>query len=727
MTVQPKLAHLEDTLGQLAIDVLQSRYHYHDLVMSGPINQQAEYLPDAVHVTRLYAEALIAEGFTLNHDEMHAVYFWLTEPFGLEGRKRIDTAELHRLEGVLLLGPEHDIVMPRIKSLCEQRLINNHNHFVISGSNQQPGDTLWAIRALTTAAKCDTPFVQQDATPEHLLALLEPQLDQLYLDDDLALVLNLFYRLMDGKPDVERLKPSINQICDAASKNKGLWYVNQNTEWLIGHMIDQRLAPVEVADHREDFREMILRSCKIIQMLAPLRPLFPDTALAETLDTAMKLWWNTFAGERAHERLLSFFPRPYDLDYLKVLYTTVITLRAYLGQPLREWNWSYGYRRYTDTVIYEDDEDESCIKDALRKWLKVELDGKPQSLNLGMSDTNVVRVQPYIAKPGEDDNGRLYSGDETVVVKFGPAEEIERERKSYANLPAKLKSFCVRLPDTVYHKGQRAFVIIPDLRNYSTLYELLHRQAALDKSLPAELATFLVEMHRGGMPDDVRPMAPGRLADLYFIPMYQQAERVFNYLRYIENNQASAGLKPEIDYMYEDFHTRLGDLIRHQGKLEGLPVAYMHGDLNTRNIMIRPNRGYGHRFDFKLIDLEKFENEGDAAIDAGEFWVDLRVITTQNPRLAQSDSVKLLRREMDAAYQAFAQKRGDDLFGIRLLLAQGRMLIRVAKGRVKFGNTQLEQNQFEHARDIANEILIYMRESIGLLGDVVGELENVPD
>src|SRR4029079_17153781 len=150
----------------------------------------------------------------------------------------------------------------------------------------------------------------------------------------------------------------------------------------------------------------------------------------------------------------------------------------------------------------------------------------------------------------------------------------------------------------------------------------------------------------------------------------------------------------------------IGNLVRHQLELEDFPLACMHGDLHTRNIMVRrlkrsENPERDNEIDFKLIDLEKFRRSGDAALDAGELLVDLEILRATRNNDPARDPHAALIHAVEQTYADFAAEREDKTFAIRMQLGQARSIIRIAKGRTKQGELSLKESRKGHAIRVA--------------------------
>jgi len=715
---KPRLPDLEQTVGDLVLDLLRAPRLYPEMVRSAPLDQRGEVAPDAVRVTQHYVAGLLAYGFDVSHEELLETTLWFATRFPSETRSRVDSVEMTRLEALLLLDAPEDCILPRLEQLVRQRTIGG-DHFVIEGRGSD-FDTLWSLKVLELADERD--LLNGLVDREQLRQLAGRVIAGTPLDKDLALALRLRHKLAGGLRHTQM--QSLEKLLRVAERTGGMWGLDQDMLWVAECMRQQNLTAGDFATNRDVLREAILSTCYVIENLMPLAAEYP--ALQEPLQAAMELWWGVFHGRNAVNTLRALFPVPY--DYLMILTRTLVAVRAYLGAPLIQWGAAYVHRKLAEVELEQIAQpDRASIREAVRKWLRVDLEGEPERLRLGMSDSDILRVKPRIANPMiADESGALnipYA--DTVIVKYGPRVEIDRERANYDRLPASIRP-CFAIVPQPSHQDERgrAFLILQDLNRYRTLDEMLWRVPQARPEIAAELGPFLIWMH-AGQHRKTSPAPYGLLWELYLLPMQEHIGRIFTY---IQDNALLDQRKLEQAHLLK--HTlldQMGSLVRHQLKLEGFPIAYMHGDLHSRNIMVRRlrprERGDDTRaLDFKLIDLEKLRLDGDAALDGGELLADLKL--TMNSLKGASDRRPLeeLSEAIAAAYAALAADRGDETFAMRLELAQARALIRVAKGRTKAGQAALLESRRAPAINIAHEALDLASAAIGHLGRVLDAL-----
>ncbi len=709
-----KLPELEQTVGDLVLDLLRAPRRYPEMVRSASVNPQGDIAPDAVRITQHYVAGLLAYGFDVTNEELQETTLWFATDFPSEHRQRVDGVEMTRLEALLLLDAPEDYILPRLEQLVRQRTMTG-DHFVIEGRSDF--DTLWSLKVLQLA---DQRGILNGLVDQNQLRQLAGRvIAGTPLDKDLALALRL-RRDLAGQLRQTQLQ-ALERLLRVAERTGGVWGLDQDMLWVSDYMRQQNLTAGDVAAHRDVLREMIVSTCYVIENLMPLVEDYP--AAEEALQTAMLLWWGVFHGRNAAATLQTLFPAPY--DYLMILSRTLVAARAFTGVPLIQWGAAHVHRKLAEQELEQAaNPDQESIRTALRNWLRVDLEDAPQRLRLGMSESDIVRVKPRVWNPMiTDDSGLLHIPyADSLIVKFGPTVEVDRERENYRRLPNSIRNCFATVPEPTYTDERgRAFMIMQDLNRYRTLEEMLWRVPQARAAINAELGPFLVWMHEGQIRKTTT--APyGLLWELYLLPMQSHIGRIF---AYIQDNGLLEQRKLETAHdLKQQLLGLMGELVTHQLRLEGFPIAYMHGDLHSRNIMARRLRQRergdddDHELDFKLIDLEKFRLEGDAALDGGELLADLRLAMQSLKGASDRRPLEDLIQAVEDAYTRLATQRGDDLFPVRLQLAQARSLIRVAKGRTKAGYAALRESRRSPAINVAYEVL-------DLAGEAIAHLQNV--
>jgi hypothetical protein len=713
-----ELPELEQTVGDLVLDLLRARAEHPELVLSAPQDARGEVSSNAVRVTQHYTSALLAYGFAPEQQELREAADWFATPFPSDQHRRIDPVEMNRLEGLLSLRPTSEYVLPRLEQLARQRMADDY--FDVGGA--PAFDTLWAIKVMAQAR--ETGVLNGIMPEESLREWAAKMVEVNHRDKDLALALRLRYELK-SKLSAAQQKKYVEKLISTAGQSGGFWGLAQDMRALGENMHRGQLFPEQIADHRETFREMILSTCYVIENMMPLVGAYPQ--IEPVLRRAMELWWGVFTGPGAVNTLRGLFPNPY--DYLLIVCRTLVTARVYAGQPLINWVGVYIHRKLASQQVRPvEPPDTESIRKALKNWIRVDLEKMPEPLRLGMSDSNVVRIHPFIANPmqPEDDSFKLnIPNADSLIVKYGPIEEIDLERANYARLPPAIRECFVNIPQPSYvdPERRRAFVIMADLNRYRTLSDALNKVPQIHEALAHELGAFLIRVHTGDG-HGRRYVQEGLLLQLYLLPMQQHVRRIFNYV--LENRllDTEENIK-NANQLQRDLLDRIGHLVRYQLELENFPIACMHGDLHSRNIMVRRlkqrREGEGE-VDFKLIDLEKFRRAGDAAMDAGELLVDLEILRATRNNDPARDPHAALIKAVEQTYSEFAKEREDSTFSLRMQLAQARSLVRVAKGRTKQGELSLKESRKGPAIRVAFDVLDDAAQALSHLDTVVGAL-----
>jgi hypothetical protein len=701
---QFELPDLEQTLGDIVLELLRAPQVYPGLILSAPLDGTAEYSSNSISITHHYTDALLAYGYTPEQPELASARQWFSTPFPNGTRSYIDQDEMNRLEVLLHLNPPDPYIQARLQRLVTQR--DAAGRFNIRVNSMNFG-TLLSVKVLYMAHQGGA--LQNVLDLHELKQYTNTLVNGDHPDKDLALALRLRYELYNGGLTQPQRK-QLSALVERAAARGGAWDVPDALIWAVEQMRDGQLTVGDVADLHNEFHDIIVSTCYVIENLAPLMREYSEVMPA--IHAAMRMWWRLFAGEEALERLRVLFPL--DWQYLMVLSRTLVAVQAlykqYSNAPLMHRCSPYLLRRLAQqNAPAPRDADEENIRKALRKWLLIELDGKPHSLRMGVSGADVVRVKPDVRSP-LDENSRLSLPD-SLVVKSGSIEAINKERDNYQSLPNALRASFVQIPRPSYidRKTRRAYVIMSDLHQFWTLQEAACDNALLPNTLSRELGDFLIAFHRGG--GAKRAIEPGLLRDLYLMPMQGYVRQIFPFLT--DYDLLSAEQQQQTLLLQDALYDLIGGMVRKPLQFEALPVAYMHGDLHSRNIMIRKlsrNGHYQERQEFKLIDLEKLRRDGDAALDLGELLSDLEILGVNKLRQRPNyDPVLKLAAGLEKSYLRYARDREDTMFTQRLSLARAWAMLRFAKGNTRHGVQWLQQKRTRQARNTADEVLHFTR------------------
>ncbi|MBZ0291611.1 MAG: hypothetical protein K8L99_03500, partial [Anaerolineae bacterium] len=523
------LPETEITLSNLVVELLllekSRKQRYRGLLLDDPEDNRC------VRLTMHYVMALLAYGFSPTSNELQELAAWFDRPYPKRENDDIDPLEMNRLLVLLHLRPENDNVQTRLQQLVHQR--------VDEGFDVQPSwtgyDTLWALEIVRRAhdqGVLDKSLVDIDSLKSLLPCLIKS--GELKRDKDIALAANLQYSLFG-----ELFTDQIERLIKVAEDNRGVWGLEElgwrlkDMDWLDKFVQSNKLIPEDVRAFQNQFRRVLLSTCMVVEYLLPLLPQCPN--LQQPLEKAMHLCWDQFYGQHAITTLHALFPHPYEYDYVLVLCRIMRTLRQYLGQPICTLDsvQLHILRELAEERHQPEDPPEIYnIKQALRHWIRVDLDGEPEALKLGFSEANVVRVRPHIWSPMFNDPQAANSLiSQSLIIKYGPSTMIKKERANYERLPAAVRDCFVRIPEASYTDPQsdRAFVIMQDLRNYKTLYEIHEAISHNVSEVADQLGPFLRRMHEGGS-ERRPPVSTSLLREIYLRQMMENVDRIFDFV-----------------------------------------------------------------------------------------------------------------------------------------------------------------------------------------------------
>lgn len=724
-----QLPELERTMTKMAAYLLNAPQKFPKEMLGAPDDDVLEMRSKIrFRVTQHWSAAMMTYGIPASEQELRDAIEWFATPFprGAAHYEPVDVLEMTKLEGLLHLQADNPTVAPRLEQLLAQRVgdfFRVHRADAQEEVDSKVFDTLWALKLIMMARDGH----QLDATlmPDADIKAALDAIMPIVSEKDLVVALRLYYELTGGL-EAQHLD-YLETLMVEAEAHHYMWGTSAQYIWdmmkeIVEIMHRRQLTPGAIESSREEtFREMILNTCYVIENLAVLARDFD--VVHEPLRRSMEVWWNQFKGEHAPANLRTLFPRPY--DYLMVMTRTMIAVSAYIGEPLGARCWLPSLRTEAQEFDQTGWPDQVHVEKALRGWIDIRL-GAHKALKLGLSDANVIRIEPALYNPAAQTDTPINLLNESLIVKYGPQAEIEKERHNYSLLPPELRDFFVRIPSASYTDmdTQRAFVIMQDLSHYKTLFEVFEwLKRSNYAGLAERLSDFLIDMHRGGGGKPVMANS-NHFHDIYVLPMLQHVNQIDYYM------QKKDPMFADYEQRFHEIEGRLRTLIAHlmqqHAKLSQFPLSYMHGDLHTRNIMIlayqreRRSRA-GSNLHFKLIDLESLRPDGDAAHDAGQLLVDIGLLPISSDRTIGKDIMAKLDDlyvTIEAKYRDFARKRKDKTFDTRLELAKARALIRIAKGHAKRSERHVQQQEFKQALDLTQR-------SIHLIEGAIKHLENV--
>lgn len=639
----------------------------------------------------------------------------------------VNRTYMNQLEAILLLNPSpeelealrqpRDLVNRLLKKLIAQR--SSGGDYSVEGLSPALA-SLWAIKLLKQAQRIGVPLAQGEARLRQMHQDIDRHLRDgrktLTRDRDCALGIHLRYELHG------QLLPSqmhlLAQLVNRKKNSYGLWDASERLLRQLPpfgsiHVTTFTINPDD--DVRRRWREAFVSTCYVIENLAPLREL--HAGVAPALDNAMQQLC-TFFFRDGPRSLYANFDREY--DQLRIMCRFLAASQAYSKGQLQPYLFTLLVDSVpkNDLYVAPDRIDVEGAMNALHQWLKVEHEGEAEPLTRGFSGARVVRIQPRLVIPTATAGTPpvpVALPFKSVIVKYGPSAEIEAEVRNYQNLPFRIQSAFAALRITHHDKANdRIFAVIQDLINFVSLEEHLLKTQVTTPALPAALLDFLQDFHSLGKFGRRRGSWNHHWSarQLYFEPLWRYVESaysLFNQPQIQAQLHRRHGKSNDLAAMQErerELRRALAQLYQYEALINRFPAVYMHGDLHTRNIMLRLPEGHDERIEFKFIDLEKLVEGGDYACDIGELCVSLKVLETADRcERAIQQFAGNIRQTISDDYLHVATIIKDWRFPARLALSEARTWLRIGHGKSKEGALRLREGRVAEATDIVIDVL----------------------
>lgn len=701
--ITDKLADLETTMPQMAA-YLMIAGETHSKALLGKFNPAEAPARSRVklRLTQQQITALRAYGLPRHAKEFRDLINWFDTPYEGGG---IDEIEMHRLETLLLLEPASAGVAPRLHRLLEQRL-NDHYFYLEEASENEIFDTLWVLKVLMMAREAKV-LPSGLIADDEIASRLDYMINVTAKDKDQALALRLYYDLC-GELKAEHLN-RLEQLLSKPMQYGNMWGIDRQRDWrdmepLVAALHRRQLRPGLVNGKEKKLLDLIVNTCYVIENLCGMACDYPQ--ITPPVEHAMRLWWDQIRGDDALNLLKSLF-RENEYNLLLALCRTVVTVCTYVNEPLGSRFWLVALRDMSEKLREPVNPDLNNIRHAIQRWIDVQID-EVIDLKLGLSDAKVARVRTTVIEPIS--GNPLVQFPRSLVVKYGPLEEIRLERRNYTYIPPALRRHFVNIPKETYRtRKRRAYVIMQDLVDYETFFER-YSDLLMNTHVEQLLTDFLAGIHNDPHALGGKATA-NHLRELYLLPMLRHMEFIaaqMNRVKLGKNTQRFRQIESELSKL-------LARVLTRQNQFKGFQLTLMHGDLHTRNLMIRRTYPDGNsrprindaHLDFRLIDLASLRSDGDSAHDIGQLLADLQIIladtnTDTRPSGKVKKLLESLQRRLYDRYAEMAQRNNDRSFVARLELAQARAYIRVAKGRARrSGEVQIagDDRQIDEAID----------------------------
>ncbi len=225
-----------------------------------------------------------------------------------------------------------------------------------------------------------------------------------------------------------------------------------------------------------------------------------------------------------------------------------------------------------------------------------------------------------------------------------------------------------------------------DLIDYMTLEEYLLQKLTsnnIDHEKIKTLCDWLIHIYSSGFKVNKELDI---LSKIYFSDIFNSLSKL---LKLSNKNQNYRDSLKNIVSLVNNIYKKatLKDLYPHYNCL-------MHGDLNTRNIMIKIVNG---NLELKLIDIDKLSLYGDYVFDIGELLVDIEAKLGNN-----FDQITQI---IEKRFREFANYHNDNNFEKRLKLSKARSYIKLAKIFMKSNEISKVNYYLDRTQKILEEIL----------------------
>lgn len=317
----------------------------------------------------------------------------------------------------------------------------------------------------------------------------------------------------------------------------------------------------------------------------------------------------------------------------------------------------------------------------LKRWINLSLK-EITELRGGFSGVKVNRVKPELSIPIYDNTYHIHS----LIIKSSDKETFEKEKSNFKKIPNNLKQYFSKITDnTPYIPTKRPLevcLIMEDLINYHTLEE--------------KIKEYLDYQGTREKKESLKKLLQNTCSTLEFIydttrnDNSNNDEIIVKYFSYIYK------IIPKL-ISHKIIRSKLIDIMNFLNKKitdnDSLKIAYgtiMHGDLNTRNIMIRQEKV---DFNLKLIDIDHFSKIGDYAFDIGELSADI---------LTSFLNGKKWSKFVEDYFFNYSRSINDNTFSSRLKLSKIYSILKLISIKLK---RSYKEDEIKDLIDVVNTLI----------------------
>lgn len=640
-------------------------------------------------LTHQFVSALLAAGFPNDDERVSRSYTWLIE----DSNGKTETTEeahylcLNKIEASIEMGlAGAEFCRAALRYLVQRR--NGPAKYDIPDLRPSNFLSLWVAKILLAHGS-----ESNRAIAAETVNFLAENYRALENARDSSLLLNLYSSVHESnnfsKGTLAALLAQIEQSC-----HQGLFDLGVDLKKSVRGVARDGLSAEVLARFPDDTYGMLMSTCYVIENLAPF--------CAENTKVRSKVAISAGLLEAVLDPTKPSAIRAFEEPYKQLMLAAraMIALQRFHGDSVSQAVAPIAIQQLVEQDKRAQMErsafNASQLKRVVHSWLQVDWPlGSEQILGGGYSGASVVRVTPQLKIPSAHAGGtksERIPGVESLVIKFGSKGNLDRERRNYRSIPPEHERLFAAIPKGVHVDtvGDQVieYLIIEDLAGFQTIDELLSgADADFGGYVADRLVEFLEAFYAMRPIVDERQGRGPQVRDLYVTPIQRSLETIHD----LRLRMASLGVadRDVLDDLYFIF--------RVSRQLSDFPASVMHGDLNTRNVLVHVQgvARRGAQITFKLIDLDRFSRSGDVVYDLGEFLVDNNVYKAllegrredpedrQKVRKRVNERVKNMAREVCLA-------KSDRMYQVRLHLARARSLAKLLE---IYSRTALARNK----------------------------------
>lgn len=624
-------------------------------------------IPLRRRLTHQFIAAMLSCGFPKISPVIQKAYDWLMK--SQAPSEVVDTIDwflvLDKVEAAIRMGDSNDkFCTQAVDLILSRRRSSLHYQLPSASSDANTFNALWCTKILLNyphMPKCRL------AVTETIKAFTKDYENLCPHARDLSFLIYLYSKTY---PDIKLSDPIYKKMKTKLLKynNNGLFDTSKELSPVIIQELNKSgLFPALVSGNENALHWSLISTCYVIENLADLcqRSNSLSSFIVQAIKTIHRILINNqenielvypdqYKQIMISARCISAFVKYFPTGFNNYILPTFIEENVRLQRE----------KRQNDQTC----NDEPTFTNVIKNWLSIRIND-PEYIGGGRSGSKIARIKPVLRIPAETQEGYLdkpVPNIETVIIKYGKPEDLEQERTNYSCIPPEFRNMFASIPKTGYLEQRTGkvveYLLIEDLLGFSTFEEFItHCPTGNLPQFISKFCDFLKSFY--AIPigaEDTR----GLIRRLYTAQMHKSIELIHEIKTRIVGLDSS-------DF---EFMQNIITIIQNSNSLENFRPTPMHGDLNSRNIMVRGKFSAISELRFRFIDLNKFSRTGDFAYDLGEFLVDMETVTKQMDSGSQSNT---LSGQFESSFLKLLTDKPDEFFQVRLNLGKARSLLKI--------------------------------------------------